>query len=400
MAALLMVVLMAPFVRADVSGQNMIIVPISEVGGSGVFGDATLIDNGDGTTTVDILVSGVTGDHPTTIRTGTCTNPRTVVYTLDPIASDGTSVSDIDAALGAFLDDGPWAVMIRRSTASAAPTIACGTVEVGGMPSQGSSAPTSQPSRPTATATSTPAPEPTTATTPTPAPTATATVDPALPTCQQFDAWVWAQTVFQEDVDRLAPSLDPDGNGIACEDLPMQGFAPALWTDSMPEGLTAVRVTGFYNGDTMQILANGQLDVLHLNGTTAPLGDQCGYGSAGSFLAFVLNLAPSLTLYVDYQNAVRDEQNRLVADVWYDYAGDPYLINEVIVRNGWAVSTPIDGMDGYADQIETAEAFAADHVLGAHFECGGVGAPFGSTPSAEQLEQARQRQPNQGQFAP
>lgn len=393
LATFLLLTMLAPLGAASVASQALDIVPISEVGGSGVFGDATLLDNGDGTTTVDILVSGVTGDHPTTIRRGRCTNPGSTVYTLEPIAADGTSVTEIDVALGEFLTGGPWSVMIRRSTAAAAPTIACGTIEKGHAPSQ---------PEPTATARAANQPTPTStpipATTPTPAPSPTPTVDPALPTCQQFDAWIWAQTVFDQNRDKFKPSLDPDGNGVACEHLTMQGFAPALWTDSMPEGLTPVRVTGFYSGDVMQILSNGQVDILRLNGVKAPAADQCGFAQAGNFLAFVLNLAPNLTLYVDYQHAQRDDQNRLVADVWYDYAGDPYLINEVVARNGWASAAPIAGMDQFSGQIEAAAEFAADHVLGAYLQCGGIGLPLGSVPTPEQLDQARKNQPNQGQF--
>ncbi|MGD9711277.1 MAG: thermonuclease family protein [Thermomicrobiales bacterium] len=388
LAVIFMVLVAAvPLQGALTIDQNLDIVPITEVGESDVFGDATLIDNGDDTTTVDILVSGVTGDHPAVIRTGTCDNPGTVAFNLEPVAADGTSVTDIDVRLGDFLSDGPWAVIIRRSAAAGAPNIACGTI--------GQSSTTSPPG-PTSTA----APQPTAtvqdASPPTPSPSPTP--DPSLPTCQDFDAWVWAQSVFVQSPEEYEPTLDADGNGIACEQLPIQGFAPALWEETMPEDLVPVRVTGFYNGDTMQILADGQFDVVRLNGVAAPTSEQCGYVSSASFLAFVLNIAPNLTLFVDYQTARRDAQNQLVANVWYDYAGDPYLINEVVARNGWAEPAPAEDFDEFAEQIDEAAQFAEDHVLGAYLECGGFQLPPGSTPSPEQLELARDRQPGQGQF--
>jgi hypothetical protein len=50
-------------------------------------------------------------------------------------------------------------------------------------------------------------------------------------TCADFDAWPWAQTVLESDPDKYASSLDPDGNGLACEMLTIHGFSPVLWTD-------------------------------------------------------------------------------------------------------------------------------------------------------------------------
>jgi len=384
----ILVALLGPTHSGRATNQNLDIVPLSEVSGSGVFGDATLIDNDDDTMTVDILVSGVTGGHPAAIRHGTCDDMKAIAFNLVAVDEDGTSVTYLEVELNAFLADGPWAVIIRRSAAAGAPNIACGTIPV--VQSSGATVPNpTQTPNPT---TQTNAPAATASVTATP----TATIDPSLPTCQQFDAWVWAQSVFEQSPDELRPSLDPDNNGVACDQLPLMGFSPALWTDAIPEGLTPVRVTGYYNGDTMQIVLNGQIDVLKLRGVSAPTANQCGYASAASFHAFVLNIAPNRTLYVDYATAQRDSEGRLLADVWYDFSGDPYLINEVVVRNGWAA--PTDEQGPFSEQINAAAEFAENHVLGVYFECGGFGLPPGSTPTAEQLQDARENQPAQGQF--
>ena len=45
-------------------------------------------------------------------------------------------------------------------------------------------------------------------------------------TCADFDAHEWAQSVYDEDPDEYAP-LEPDGDGVACPELP-NGAAPAL----------------------------------------------------------------------------------------------------------------------------------------------------------------------------
>src|SRR5215217_5722912 len=48
--------------------------------------------------------------------------------------------------------------------------------------------------------------------------------------CEGFDSQIWAQSVYETDPVGYA-ALDPDGNGLACEEL-TSGAAPALWTRS------------------------------------------------------------------------------------------------------------------------------------------------------------------------
>ena len=43
--------------------------------------------------------------------------------------------------------------------------------------------------------------------------------------CANYDSQAWAQSVYDTDPSRYA-ALDPDGNGLACEELP-HGVAPA-----------------------------------------------------------------------------------------------------------------------------------------------------------------------------
>ena len=69
-------------------------------------------------------------------------------------------------------------------------------------------------------------------------------------------------------------------------------------------------------------------------------------------------------------------------------------------QNALAAPAPVEDRDPFADEIDAAADFAADHVLGINLECGGIGVPPGTAPTDEQLEQARERQPNQGQFGP
>src|SRR5215208_5039596 len=50
--------------------------------------------------------------------------------------------------------------------------------------------------------------------------------------CANYSAQVWAQSVYETDPSRYA-ALDPDGNGRACDELPL-GVAPAHWTTEVP----------------------------------------------------------------------------------------------------------------------------------------------------------------------
>jgi endonuclease YncB( thermonuclease family) len=360
--------------------QDQLIVPIAEIDGSGVFGDATLIDNGDGTTTIDILVGGATGGHPVWLREGTCDDLGPEIADLEEIDDEGVSLTDLDEPLADLLAEGPLAVYIEFSATRSSVAIACGDIAQ------------AQPvAAPAGTAAPTPAPTQ-------PAPAPTPTIDPALPVCQNFDAWIWAQSVFVEDPERYAPTLDPDGNGIACEQLPLRGFAPVLWTDRIPENLVPVTVTAVVDGDTFQILVNGQVDYVRMHHIEGPDPSECGFVSSRAYLAFVLGIAPGRTLYLEYDGPERDDQGLRLAYVWYELGGDPYLANEVMVRGGWAASEPSGGTDPYSRQFREAEQFSVDHVLGVRLECGRFNQPPGSSPTADQIAQARARQPNQGQL--
>jgi hypothetical protein len=59
--------------------------------------------------------------------------------------------------------------------------------------------------------------------------------------CADYDAWEWAQSVFESDPAQY-DALDPDGDGEACPELPRGGFAPAFWTDSIPEDVQEVEL--------------------------------------------------------------------------------------------------------------------------------------------------------------
>ena len=58
-------------------------------------------------------------------------------------------------------------------------------------------------------------------------------------------------------------ALDPDGNGLACEELPL-GVAPALWTNEVPPGAEPASLISVSDGDTIRVDVGGQVETLRL----------------------------------------------------------------------------------------------------------------------------------------
>lgn len=227
-------------------------------------------------------------------------------------------------------------------------------------------------------------------------------------TCASFDAWVWAQSAYDAAPDTLQ-QLDPDGDGIACPELPVNGgFAPVLWTDSIPEGAEAAQVTSITDGDTFKVSVNGTEDTIRMYHIDTPEtsnfagGPQCGGDAATAFLTTVLGYAPNGTVYLEYDQTQRDRYDRRLAYVWYQIGDDVYMVNDVMVRNGWAESETYKPDTKYKDVLDASEQFSVEKVLGVRLMCGKFGQPNDGTagPSNQQIQLAYQHQPNQGQLPP
>jgi endonuclease YncB( thermonuclease family) len=223
-------------------------------------------------------------------------------------------------------------------------------------------------------------------------------------TCADFDAWQWAQSVLDSDPDLYAASLDPDGNGLACESLTVNGFGPTLWTDAIPANAEAAQVVSVTDGDTFKVTVNGAEDSIRMYHIDTPetvdpnVPQQCGAAEATNYLSYVLGLVPNGTVYLEYDQTQRDQYDRRLAYVWFELGGDVYMVNEVMVRGGWAESDTFRPDEKYKEQLDAAEQFSVQHVTGVRLQCGKFNQALGSTPSNEQVRQAMFAQPNQGQF--
>lgn len=116
------------FSASNTMAQDDVVVLIGELNGSGISGDASLTDNGDGTTTVDILVDGATGGHPAHIHSGTCSTLGDVVYPLTDVDASGQSVTVIDTTLADLQSTGPYAINIHLSAGEIGTYVACGDI--------------------------------------------------------------------------------------------------------------------------------------------------------------------------------------------------------------------------------------------------------------------------------
>ena len=193
--------------------------------------------------------------------------------------------------------------------------------------------------------------------------------------CAGYDAWEWAQSVYETDTNAFA-GLDPDGNGIACDGLP-GGFAPAFWTMSLPGDAVPGTLSYLVDGDTYEIVVDGQSARYRLYHADTPETNdpiQCGGSNATDFVNYVLgyNDTPG-QVWVEAVGQ-RDQYGRKLAYIWITIAGEPYLLNHVLINNGWAEDIDYnDDFDPYKAQLQAAARFAQTHRLGAWAQCGGFG---------------------------
>ncbi len=196
--------------------------------------------------------------------------------------------------------------------------------------------------------------------------------------CASFDAFEWAQTVFESDPGRFA-ALDADGDGVACPELG-PGAAPAMWTDSVPAGAEPAQLSRVVDGDTADfVLSDGRTDRVRFTlidtpetvHPSAPVG--CFGQEASAFTSWLLSLGADVYLESDVSD--RDRYDRLLRYVWLDFGGEVYLLNEAIARSGYGALSTYPPDVKYVDQVQAAQQFAQRHQRGLWGACESFGAP-------------------------
>jgi micrococcal nuclease len=213
--------------------------------------------------------------------------------------------------------------------------------------------------------------------------------------CANFDSWVWAQSEYEQASPVQRTALDPDNNGIACDALkPIEGFAPALWTSQIPAAAYPVQLVSVTDGDTIDVVVNGVQENVRLYRADAPEYNppECGAQEATNALNELLGYNEAgATVYIEHDQTVRDQYGRLLAYLWLVIDGRPYLVNEALVRSGWAADKDY-GDRLYAAQMGEAAEFAKRNGVGAYRICGPFGPDTGvPTPVPQPTQQGGQQ---------
>lgn len=217
--------------------------------------------------------------------------------------------------------------------------------------------------------------------------------------CADYDAWEWAQSIYDQQPS-THDTLDPDGNGVACDDLPRGGFAPAWWTDKIPDSAIQAELVSIIDGDTLVVMVEGQEDEVRLYRSDAPEYQGCGGIESTEFVQRALAYNDDdLTIYLESDATERDRYDRRLAYVWFEIDGLPYMLNEVQLRSGWA--RDVDYGDRlYGDQLAMAEQFAELWGIGQWELCGGFDAESVAAGSGASLEDIQQEGPGAGECDP
>jgi len=179
--------------------------------------------------------------------------------------------------------------------------------------------------------------------------------------CSQYDSWIWAQT-----------ELAPTSSDKVCGDLPL-GFAPVTWTNAIPSSAEPAEYVSMTDGDTLTVTVDGQQDTVRLYRSDAPEVQACGGASATAFSQSVLSYNSEGTrIYLESDATKRDRYDRRLAYVWLTIDGHPYMLNEALLRSGYAEDKDY-GDRLYSSEFGQAKAFAKRWNLGVYAECGGFG---------------------------
>jgi endonuclease YncB( thermonuclease family) len=213
--------------------------------------------------------------------------------------------------------------------------------------------------------------------------TTASTVAQEVASCADYDAWEWAQAVFESNPARYE-ALDADDDGIACPELPRGGFAPAFWTDAIPHGVQEAELVRIIAADTFEVQVDGEVRVVRTYRADAPEpGDEpeCGAQEAMDFVGTALSFNDSPdVVYLGHDVRKLDVFGDPLAYLWFEVDGKPYLLNHVLLSNGWAED--VDEFDArYDKHMREAAAFAHRHELGLWRLCREIGTPAAGTPA-------------------
>jgi len=144
----------------------------------------------------------------------------------------------------------------------------------------------------------------------------------------------------------------------------------------VPEGAEPAQVWGYVDGDKFTVRIGDKTEELNLLGADAPepaKDDDLGECFAAEASSRIRQLLPKKTVvYLEKESKDRDRKDRLLRYVWVaPDDGEPYLLNERLIREGYASFKAKDDTSRYGDRLKRAEELAKAEQVGLWGACGG-----------------------------
>ena len=149
-----------------------------------------------------------------------------------------------------------------------------------------------------------------------------------------------------------------------------------------PDDTERAVVEGVLDGDSLRVILNGGSEEVRLRGINAPERDECFAEEARSALT---NLVAGVEVAMLAGEEDRDGNGRLLRYVYIEGTAGPTLVNEALLRDGFAVAI----QNGHELQAEFKDlenrSYASGIGMWATFACG---QPEGGAPDRPQLRVA------------
>ena len=163
----------------------------------------------------------------------------------------------------------------------------------------------------------------------------------------------------------------------------------------IPADAVAATVIEHRDGRTLVVRLDGKRKAVVLIGVDAPdpNAGPAGECFAQESLERLRKVVPvDSVVYLEADAVDEDDKNRLLRYVWLPAAEEgkkPTLVNQKMIRDGFAAYLDDEENDRYAERLQTAEQRAQDELRGLWAECGGPHERLLPTPtptlSADQL---------------
>ncbi len=155
------------------------------------------------------------------------------------------------------------------------------------------------------------------------------------------------------------------------------------------------------DGDTLEVRIDGVSNRVRIYRADTPENTtekHCGGAEATAFAEYALSFNDDEdgTVYLERDKTTKDRYGRALAYVWFEVDNQPYLLNHILINNGWAEDVDY-GDRKYDEEMKDAAAFAKRHELGVWELCGAFQLPVTAAPARTAVPQQEQEPAQQPQ---